>query len=232
MEKERPYYLEHRKRLKERFGKAPEAVNDAEILELLLGYVIRRQDVKPQSKAILEKTKKLCNVFEAEFAGVKGLGSESVLFFEILREFINRADYQKIEKKEIDLTQVDAVYKFLKLKIGTSTKENFVLLFLDIKKRLIAYEFVRTGFIDSVDISAREIIESAIKHKASAVIIAHNHPSGDSSPSEADLEMTRRLCHALKYTGINLTDHMIVSFHEHYSMALHGHIKDFGSSTK
>ena len=227
MENDAPHYLHHRKRLKERFAKAPEAVSDAELLELLLGYVIKGRDVKPQSKDILTAAKNLCNIFESDLKPVRGVGSETVLFFCVLREFINRIEYQKIEKTPIDMSRSSSVHKFLKSKIGYDSKETFILLFLDVKNKLIAHQVVRKGFIDSVAIAARDIIENGIQHNASGVIIAHNHPSGDATPSEADLRLTGQICHALRYTGITLLDHIIVAHHEYYSMNASGHIKSF-----
>jgi DNA repair protein RadC len=224
---DKTYHLLHRKRLKERFIKAPEIMGDAEILELLLGYVIKGRDVKPQSRDILTSAKKLCNIFEADIKNVKGIGPETEVFFELLREFINRVDYQKIENKPLDLSLSEAVHKFLKTKIGHLTKESFAILFLDAKNRLKGYKIIRTGFINSVPVSAREIIEHAIEHKAAGVIISHNHPTGDSTPSQSDLEMTKNICHALRHTGITLIDHMIVSYYEYYSMSAHGHIEGF-----
>ncbi len=227
MENNAPHYLHHRKRLKERFAKAPDAVPDAELIELLLGYVIKGRDVKPQSKEILTAAKKLCNIFESDLKSVRGVGSETMLFFSVLREFISRVEYQKIEKKPIDMSLSSSVYKFLRSKIGHNSKETFILIFLDIKNKLIAHQVVRRGFVNSVAIAARDIIEGGMQHNASGVIIAHNHPSGDATPSESDLNLTRQICHALRYTGMTLLDHIIVAYHEYYSMSGHGHIKSF-----
>jgi len=227
MENNSSHYLHHRKRLKECFAKAPEAVSDTELVELLLGYVIKGRDVKPQSKEILTAAEKLCNIFESDIKAVRGIGTETLLFFSILREFISRVECQKIEKKSIDMGHSSLVSNFLRSKIGYNSKETFILLFLNIKNKLIAHQIVRKGFVDSVSIAARDIIEAGMQHNASGVIIAHNHPSGSSVPSESDLLLTRQICHALRYTGITLLDHIIVTYHEHYSMSTHGYIKSF-----
>jgi len=230
MENSASHYLHHRKRLKERFVKAPEAVSDAELIELLLGYVIKGRDVKPQSKEILAVAERLCNIFESDLKPVRGVGNETTLFFSVLREFFSRAEYQKIEKKNIDMSNSSSVGNFLRSKIGHNSKETFILIFLDIKNKLIAHQTVRKGFVDSVAIAARDIIEAGMRHNASSVIIAHNHPSGSSTPSEADLLLTRQICHALRYTGIALLDHIIVTYHEYYSMNAHGYIKSFNDA--
>jgi DNA repair protein RadC len=228
--KRKPHYADHRKRLKERFMKAPEAVHDAEVIELLLGYVIPRRDVKPQAKDILATAKSIDDIFESDFSAIKGLGPETITFFSVLHEFINRIDYNKIHNKQIvDLSLSDAVYKFLKTKIGQSSNETFAILFLDAKNRLKSCKIVRSGFINSVAISARDVIESAIANNATSVIIAHNHPSGDPAPSKSDLDVTRQICMALRYTGITLIDHMIISYHSYYSMNAYGDIARFNA---
>ena len=227
MKESEPHYLHHRKRLKERFAKAPEAISDAELIELLLGYVIKGRDVKPQSKEILSAAGNLCNIFESDLKPVRGVGTETLLFFSALREFIGRTEYQKIEKKAIDMTNSSSVGKFLRSKIGHNSKETFLLIFLDVKNKLICNQVVREGFIDSVAIAARDIIEGGMRHNASGVIISHNHPSGDCIPSGPDLLLTKQICHALRYTGITLLDHIIVTYNEYYSMNAHGYIKSF-----
>lgn len=219
---EKKHYENHRERLRDRFMKAPEAVHDAEILELLLTFVIKRSDVKPQAKEILEKSKQLCNVFESDIQSVKGCGKQTEFFFTLLKEFINRMDYEKIHDKPVNLSLTADVYKFLKSKIGYSSKEIFAILFLDSKNKLKGCKIVRSGFINSVAMHARDVIEEAITNNAVGVIIAHNHPSGDASPSKSDLEVTQKIAEALKHTGVNLVDHMIVAYHEYYSMKAHG----------
>ncbi len=229
---QKPHYLNHRKRLKERFRTAPDAFTDAEIIELLLGYVIRGKDVKPQAKMILTEAKNLNGIFAGNLKAVKGVGSETLLFFDLLREFINRVDYQKIHKKEIGFDTSSAVFKFLRTKIGHTSKETCIILFMDVKNKLKTYKVMREGFINSVAISAREIIENAILNDAVSVIIAHNHPSGDPTPSDSDLMITRQICHALRYTGVTLLDHMVVSYNDYYSMSANGLIKEFYNSAK
>ncbi|MDR0454253.1 MAG: DNA repair protein RadC [Deferribacteraceae bacterium] len=226
-EKSVHHYVQHRKRLKERFSKAPEAASDAELIELLLGYVIKGRDVKPQSKEILAAAVNLGGIFESDMKSVRGVGNETILFFSVLREFICRTDYQKIDKKSVDMNSSSAVSKFLRSRIGYNNKETFIILFLDIKNKLITHRIVREGFVDSVAIAARDIIEGGIQHNASGVIFAHNHPSGDPTPSESDLLLTKQICHALRYTGITLLDHIIVTSNGDYSMCAKGYIKSF-----
>ncbi|MDR2884979.1 MAG: DNA repair protein RadC [Deferribacteraceae bacterium] len=232
MDNQKPHYLEHRKRLRERFLKAPEAVPDSEIIELLLGYVIHRKDVKLPSKDIIFEIKKLSNIFDGNLKSVKGVGSETVCFFRILQEFIVRYEYQKVEDTSLDLSKTDYVYRFLKPKIAHASKEIFVIILLNAKNKFIKCKKVREGFIASVNIAAREIIEFAIENDALGVIIAHNHPSKDPHPSESDLIRTKEICHALYHTGVTLLDHMIVSSHEYYSMSAYGHVGQFYDEAK
>jgi DNA repair protein RadC len=202
-------------------------VPDTEIIELLLGYVIRGKDVKPQSKELLNLTKKISNIFDGNLKNAKGIGDETVTFFKVIQEFISRYEYQKLEAAPLNLNDSVLVYKFLKPKIAHATKETFVLLFLNSKNHLIGYQKVRDGFINSVSIAAREIIEHSIDKNAVGVIIAHNHPSGDTTPSESDLARTREVCSALIYTGVTLLDHVIVAPKEYYSMSAFGYINKF-----
>lgn len=221
---EKPHYLHHRKRLKERFKKAPYAVTDSEILELLLGYVIKGRDIKPESKELAAKTKNLSKIFSVNIKDIKGLGDEAELFFSIIQEFYSRVNFNRTKEKTIEISSSGEVYDFLKYKIGYGRKENFALILLDSKNKVIDYKIIREGLVNTVPISARDIIEEAIKQNAVSVIAAHNHPSGDCTPSPADIDITQKIVHALKYTGITILDHIIVSSNDYYSMKANGYI--------
>jgi DNA repair protein RadC len=229
---ETPSYLEHRKRLKERFAAAREAVTDAELLEMLLGYVIRRRDVKPQAKDILKKAEHLGNIFDCDLAAVKGIGGETETFFDLLREFISRINYRKIEKKALDLSTQEEVYNYLRSRIAISRQEMLAILFLDAKNRLIAEKVLKHGKAGEVSFDIRDIIASALDNSAYGVILAHNHPTGEAHPTQEDRESTRDVFIALGYAGVELVDHIIVTRNGCYSMRGEGDLKKIAESKK
>lgn len=201
----------HRQRLKDKFRSGASALHDYEIMELMLSYVIPRRDVKELAKNITEKSEELRKIFRTDLTSVKGAGEEAQLFFNILREFYLRMEHTNLSYEPLVLDSGTMVFKFLRLLIGISDKENFVSLFVDKNKRLICYEVVSSGTVDRTAVYPREIAELALRRKATYVIIAHNHPSGSLIPSEEDISMTARIAKALETLDIKLLDHIIVT---------------------
>jgi DNA repair protein RadC len=220
-----PSYLEHRKRLKERFAAAPEAMADSELLELLLGYVIRRRDVKPQAKEILKKIGHLGNIFDGDLAAVKGVGTETETFFNLLRELTSRMAYRKIEKKALNLSTQEEVYHYLRSRIAISRQEMLAILFLDAKNRLIESKTLKQGKAGEISLDTRDIIAASLQHDAHGIILAHNHPTGEPLPSAIDIASTREVFIALGYAGVELVDHIIVTLNGYYSMRGEGDLK-------
>lgn len=205
------HYQGHRSRLKQRFVKEPESLYDYEIIELLLGYVIRGRDVKPQAKSLIEKAGGISGVAGYSMADVEGLGEEARIFFSVLRELFARVGYEDIDREAVILDKPEKAASFLRFKIGYDQKEQFIALFMDINKKLLGYKNFFKGTVDRLAVYPREIAEEALTRKASFVIIAHNHPSGSLNPSEDDINLTDKLIKALGALDIMMADHIIIS---------------------
>ena len=211
------HYQGHRKRLKERFRKEPETLFDYEVIELLLGYVLRGRDVKPQAKALIERAGGISGVAGYSMADVEGLGEEARLFFDVIKELFSRVAYEDVDKETITLDKPDKAASFLRFRIGYEEKEHFAALFMDINKKLLGYKIFTKGTVDRLSVYPREIAEEALKKKASFVIIAHNHPTGSLNPSEDDINLTDKLIKALGSLDIVMADHIIISKTGFYS---------------
>ncbi len=201
----------HRQRLKERFLKEPESLYDYEVIELLLGYVVRGRDVKPQAKALIERAGGISGAPGYSMADVEGLGEEARVFFSLIRELMGRSAYEDIDREAVILDKPEKAASFLRFRIGYEQKEQFMALFMDINKKLLGYKNFFTGTVDRMAVYPREIAEEAIKKKASFVIVAHNHPTGSLNPSEDDINLTDKLIKALGALDIVMADHIIIS---------------------
>lgn len=205
------HYHGHRDRLKKRFQKEPESLYDYELLELLLGYVLRGRDVKPQAKELLDKAGELSSILGFDPTKIKGLGGEAQIFFDALRELFTRIGFEELERDAVIVDKPEKAVAYLKNKIGYSDKEHFIALFLDINKKLLGVATVSKGTVDRMAVYPREIAQKAIELKATHVIVSHNHPSGGLNPSGDDIELTDKLTQALGALDINLADHIIIS---------------------
>ncbi|MCD8553188.1 DNA repair protein RadC [Seleniivibrio sp.] len=205
------HYTGHRQRLKQRFSKEPESLYDYEVIELLLGYVIRGRDVKPQAKALIEKAGGISGVAGYSMADVEGLGDEAKFFFSVLKELYSRISYEEIEIETVTIDNPEKAASFLRFRIGYEQKEQFFALFMDVNKKLLGYKTFFKGTVDRLSVYPREIAEEALKRKASFVIVAHNHPAGSLNPSEEDITLTDKLIKALGALDIAMADHIIVS---------------------
>jgi DNA repair protein RadC len=211
------HYHGHRQRLKERYLKEPESLYDYEVVELLLGYVLRGRDVKPQAKELIEKAGSLNSILGFDHKKVKGLGKEAEIFFGAVKELFSRIGYEDIDTESIILNKPEKAAAFLKYKIGYESKEHFVALLMDVNKKLLGFKTFASGTVDRLAVFPREIAEEALAKKASFVILAHNHPSGSLSPSEEDIDLTEKLVNALGSLDIVVADHIIISKTGFYS---------------
>jgi len=205
------HYLGHRDRLKKRFRKEPGTLYDYEVIELLLGYVVRGRDVKPQAKEMIERAGSLSSVLGFDPGSIKGLGEEAKLFFDALKEFYSRIGYEELDRESVILDKPEKAAAFLKFKIGYETKEHFIAIYLDVNKKMLGFTKIFKGTVDRLAVYPREIAEEAIAKRATFVIVAHNHPSGSLNPSEEDIMLTDKLIKALAALDINLADHIIIS---------------------
>lgn len=215
-----PHYLGHRQRLKERLlSVPPESWADYELLELILFFAIPRKDVKPLAKKLLARFGNLSTVINTskdQLLDVEGTNNGVYVIFFTVRELINRILKQKIINQNI-ISSWSALLDYLKTSMGNLKLEQFRVLFLNKKNTLIADEVMNTGTIDQAPVYPREIIKRALFHEASAIILVHNHPSGDSKPSKADIELTNRIVETCSAVNIAVHDHVIIGNNIYYS---------------
>jgi DNA repair protein RadC len=211
----------HRQRLRERFSKTgPEGLPDYELLELVLFRVIPRRDTKDLAKRLIKAF--------GSFAGVISASSERLLEIEdvtegILVEFrILQATSLRLAKGEFArkdlLSSWEQVLTYLRLAQAYADREHFRILFLDKRNVLIADEIQGSGTVDHTPVYVREVVKRALVLSASAVILVHNHPSGDPTPSRADIDMTKMIVDTLRPLGISVHDHVIVGRQGHASL--------------
>lgn len=210
----------HRQRLKDRFlASGFDGFLDYEIIELLLTLGTPRRDCKVQAKAVIAKFKDLTGALSAsttELQQVKGIGPSNSIGIQIFKDLQKRFQKESIGSKAIFDTP-DSIFDYLRVKIGNEKKEHFVLLFLDTKNKLITSE-VSTGTLNASLVHPREVFSQAVLCHASHVIVAHNHPSGDPTPSDEDIKTTNRLVEAGKILGISVVDHMIITSDKYSSL--------------
>ncbi|KQT53221.1 hypothetical protein ASG43_18525 [Aureimonas sp. Leaf454] len=211
----------HRDRLRERFAEAgPAALADYELLELVLFRTIPRRDVKPIAKALMKRFGSLSEVLNAPAARlseIAGMGAASALDLTILAALNARALRSGVIEREV-LSSWAAVLAYCKAAMAYEAREQFRILFLDKKNALIADEVQQTGTVDHTPVYPREVVRRALELSATAVILVHNHPSGDPTPSRADIEMTKTIVETAKPLGIAVHDHIIVGRSGHASL--------------
>lgn len=220
----------HRKRLRERFLKSGlTGFQDYEVIELLLSLNTPRKDCKESAKLLLERFKTLPAVLEANqeaLCEIDGIGPANSLGLRLIKEVADRYLETRIISRDVVQNQKDLL-EYLKQAIGHKTKEVFAGIFLDAKNRVLSSKILFTGTLTTSSVYPREVIISALQHNAAALIVAHNHPSGDATPSKSDTEITKKLFFALKYVGIVLHEHMIISSEGFFSYAAQGLITQF-----
>ncbi len=210
---EKPDYTGHRKRLRERFlSVGPNALADYELLELLLFLARPRADVKPLAKALLRRFGSFAAVISAEperLAEVRGVGESGIAALKTVQAAALRMMRDDIMDRPI-LGSWDKVLAYCRASMGYGATEQFRVLFLNNKNVLIADEVQQTGTIDHTPVYPREVVKRALELGASAIVMVHNHPSGDPTPSQGDIEMTREVRDAGSAVGVALHDHLIV----------------------
>lgn len=208
-----PHYLDHRQRLRQRFVEGgPEALPDYELLELVLFAAIPRRDVKPLAKALIARFGSFADVIAApreRLLEVSGAGETVVTHLKIVEAAALRLSKLRVLGKPV-LSSWNALIDYCAAAMGRQPQEEFRVLFLDKKNTLIADEVQGEGTVDHTPVYPREIVKRALELAASAVILVHNHPSGDPTPSRADIEMTREIAAAAKALRIAVHDHLIV----------------------
>jgi DNA repair protein RadC len=218
---ETPHYHGHRERLRERFfGAGPEALSDYELLEMALFPALPRRDTKPLAKALLKKFGSFAEVIHAPMARlreVEGIGEASINQIKLLAAAATRVAKGEV-KKNIALSSWNDVIDYIRTGMAFADKEQFRLLFLDKRNQLISDEVQQTGTVDHTPVYPREVIKRALELSATALILVHNHPSGDPSPSQADIQMTKAIIDIATPLGISVHDHIIVGKRGHASL--------------
>jgi DNA repair protein RadC len=220
MEK-KPSYLDHRTRLRGRFQKNGVAgMHDYEILELLLTYAIPRKDVKPFAKELIKRFGGLSGVLDAspkELDEVAHIGPVSSTLIALVKELCGIYLAEKMEGRDV-LSSPQAVLDFTRMKLAGFPREAFMVIFLNAKNRVLTHQIIQEGTIDRAVIYPRRIIEEALTHHATGIILVHNHPSGDSAPSPEDKDLTRCLVEAARTIDLRVLDHIIVGKEGHCSL--------------
>jgi len=218
---ETPHYHGHRERLRERFYSAgPDALSDYELLEMALFAALPRRDTKPLAKALLKKFGSFAEVVHAPetlLREVEGIGDASVHQIKLLAAAAGRVAKGEI-KRSIALSSWNDVIGYCRSGMAFADKEQFRLLFLDKRNQLIADEVQQTGTVDHTPVYPREVIKRALELSATALILVHNHPSGDPTPSQADITMTKAIVDIAAPLGISVHDHIIVGKNGHASL--------------
>lgn len=215
-----PHHLGHRDRLRQRFLDAGDgALPDYELLELLLFRSILRRDVKPLAKQLIQHFGSFAEVIGAPISRlteVKGVTESVALDIKIVEAALKRTMKGQVAKKPV-LSSWSSVIDYCRLAMAFAEREQFRILFLDKKNALIADEVQQTGTVDHTPVYPREVMRRALELSATALILVHNHPSGDPTPSGADMRMTRELVDIAKPLGIAIHDHIIVGRDGHAS---------------
>jgi DNA repair protein RadC len=216
-----PHYYGHRDRLRERFREAgTDAVSDYELLELLLFRALPRRDIKPLAKALLETFGSFAEVItapEARLAEVKGLGDAAITEIKVVQAAASRLVRGQVKKRPM-LSSWSAVLDYCRAAQAFADREQFRVLFLDKRNQLIADELQQVGTIDHTPVYPREVVKRGLELSATAIILVHNHPSGDPTPSRADIQMTQQIIAVASPLGISVHDHIIVGKDGHASL--------------
>ncbi len=216
----------HRGRLRERFMKVPlRSLPDYEILEMLLHQVIIRKDTKKLAKDLLKRFTSLQGVIFADVSDLKsveGIGECATYYIKFLADLFSRMCIPIADNNFHVLSNWLSVLNYCQLTMGFKKKEYFRILFLNKRNVLIADEFLDTGTVDKVIVYPREIAKFSLLYGASAVILIHNHPSGNTNPSKEDIDITSNIERAILAIGVQLHDHIIVSADKHFSFRGNG----------
>ena len=218
--KDTPHYTGHRQRLRQRFVATDgEGMPDYEMLELLLSQAIPRADVKPVAKALLAQFGSLGEVVSAPLEAlqtVKGVGEAAAVALKVVRTVGLRLAHQQVQSTNI-IGSWNSLIDYCKAAMGYEKIEQLRVLFLDSKNVLIADEVQQRGTVDYTPIYPRQVLKRALELNATALILVHNHPSGDPTPSKQDIDLTKEVRDSAEKLGISLHDHIIIGKSAHLS---------------
>jgi len=213
----------HRQRLRDRFSKTGcSGFSDHELLEILLFHAIVRKDTKAPAKALLNRFGSLHAVFsatESELTEVPGIGPKAAGLLKLVQAASERMLMNEARER-FHLSCPESLYRYCRVSLGALSKEQFRAYYLNVRNELLAEEILHEGTVDQAVVFPRTVVELALRHQATGVLFAHNHPGGSLEPSKEDLALTRRLSDAAATVGVKVHDHLIVtrngflSFHE------------------
>ncbi|MBF0457535.1 MAG: DNA repair protein RadC [Nitrospirae bacterium] len=216
----KPNYAGHRTRLRQRYLDAGESsLAEYEVLELLLTFVHMRKDVKPEAKMLLRRFGSIQNVLDADkdaLMEVEGIGLQTATLIKLVKDLGTIYLRQKqIRKKAVN--SPDDIIDYLRTSIGSKADEHFLVLYLNTINEVVAEEIITEGIVNRCVVHPRKIFENALKHKSSALILVHNHPTGSPSPSDDDIKLTNSLRETAARLGMTIHDHLIVTRHSFFS---------------
>ncbi len=215
------HYHGHRQRLRQRFAKnGASALQDYELLELILFRILPRRDTKPIAKAMIERFGNFPEAISAPshlLEEIEGLGETAIIDLKVILAATQRFSKEGIVDRPV-LGSWGELIDYCKTQMAYEDKEQFRILFLDKKNYLIADEVQQVGTVDHTPVYPREVIKRSLELSATALILVHNHPSGDPTPSSADISMTKAIDNIAKPLGITVHDHIIISRSGHSSL--------------
>ncbi len=218
---EAPHYHGHRERLRGRFREVgPDALSDYELLEMVLFRALPRRDVKPIAKELIQRFGSFAEVVhapEARLREVTGIGDTVVVEIKLIAATASRVARGQLKQRKL-LSSWSAVIDYCRTSMAFADKEQFRILFLDKRNQLIADELQQVGTVDHTPVYPREVVKRALELSATAIILVHNHPSGDPTPSTADIQMTKSIVDIAGTLGIQVHDHIIVGKNGHASL--------------
>jgi DNA repair protein RadC len=218
---EKPHSHGHRERLRERFRSAgPDALSDYELLEMVLFTAQPRGDMKPAAKDLLKKFGSFAEVVHAPetlLREVDGIGDASIHQLKLIAAAASRIAKGQLKARTL-LSSWNDVIDYCRTTMAFADKEQFRILFLDKRNQLIADEVQQVGTVDHTPVYPREVIKRALELSATAILLVHNHPSGDPTPSQADIQMTKAIVNIATPLGIAVHDHIIVGRNGHASL--------------
>lgn len=200
---------------------------DYELLELVLFRAIPRKDVKPLARLLIETFGDFNTIVSApveRLKEVKGVGSAVVVELKIIEAAAHRLARARVLQRAV-ISSWDAVLDYCHTTMAHRQTEHFRVLYLDNKNTLIADEEQAQGTVNHVPVYPREVVKRGLELNATALILVHNHPSGDPTPSQADIEMTKQINTACKALGLTLHDHLIIGRSSELSLRAHGYIE-------
>ena len=222
----------HRERVRKKFlENGFNGLEDYEVLELLLFYVIPRKDTKAIAKELIKKFKTLANVLKAdtlELKTINGLGDVAITFLKMIGALPARIYKDELKNKKLikddrnKITDKEVLLSFLRNKIGYEDVEKFYVIYLSSSNEVIAFEESSSGTLDRSSIYPREIYKRVIMENAKSIIIAHNHPSGNTCPSKCDIDITNEIAKGLKNFGALLLEHIIITRDSYFSFLEEG----------